>query len=198
MCLVIFYIYLCFLGKYVLHLVLSHWCFTSHHVNNLHPCFTSDYVSVSILPLIMSSLHICVLRQILFRLYVTSIYVSICVALCNRMKNKAGDPCVSYVALTMTPDLDLNVYTHRCQPSNEEKLKTTQELCRDLKRSKPKWITRMAQKFSWHFLSPQMRWHDTLPCSPRYFILMSQLILTKKTRPIPYDCEGFQQTDIHR
>ena len=46
----------------------------------------------------------------------------------DRIKNDVGEPCVSYVAITMTDNLDLNVYTHRGHPSKIETIKSNSKL----------------------------------------------------------------------
>ena len=49
-----------------------------------------------------------------------------------RIKNDDGEPCVSYIALTMDKKLDLNVYKNRGRPTKAEKIKTSAKVKKDL------------------------------------------------------------------
>ena len=54
----------------------------------------------------------------------------------SRLKDEDGKSCVSYVAITMDENLDLNVYTHRGRPSKTEKRRTSREMKQQLRELK--------------------------------------------------------------
>ena len=56
----------------------------------------------------------------------------------NSMRNKNGDSCASYVAITMNSDLDLTVYTNRGRPRKADTLRSTKKLKKDLRELKEK------------------------------------------------------------
>ena len=52
------------------------------------------------------------------------------------MTDNCGEECVSYIALTMDKNLDLNIYTHRGRPTKSESMKSEGQLCTDLRKLK--------------------------------------------------------------
>ena len=56
----------------------------------------------------------------------------------RRIKNDDGEACVSYVAVTVDKNLDLNIYSGRGRPTNQEKLRTSEETKRDLQKLRDK------------------------------------------------------------
>ena len=49
----------------------------------------------------------------------------------HSIKNDDGEPCVSYVAITMDENLDLNVYKNRGRPKKSDKIKTSRQIKRE-------------------------------------------------------------------
>ena len=54
--------------------------------------------------------------------------------LLNSMTDEHGEPCVSYVAVTMDSSLNLTIHTKRGRPTNTEKLKTDKQTKADLRK----------------------------------------------------------------
>ena len=50
------------------------------------------------------------------------------------MTDEHGEPCVSYVAVTMDSSLNLTIHTKRGRPTNTEKLKTDKQTKADLRK----------------------------------------------------------------
>ena len=54
--------------------------------------------------------------------------------LLNSMTDEHGEPCVSYVAVTMDSSLNLTIHTKCGRPTNTEKLKTDKQTKADLRK----------------------------------------------------------------
>ena len=54
--------------------------------------------------------------------------------LLNSMTDEHGEPCVSYVAVTMDSSLNLTIHTKRGRPTNTENLKTDKQTKADLRK----------------------------------------------------------------